>query len=131
MGPRIILLVMELEQPINSSVLHPLTSFSHPLSLPRRVRCVLLLLLVVNLARILLCRLSCLCFVVVFPPPAPTPAPNTDADTNPLSLSQVQRAMERILYIWAIRHPASGYVQGINDLATPLYVVFLSAHVGK
>lgn len=39
--------------------------------------------------------------------------------------------MERILYIWAIRHPASGYVQGINDLLTPLYVVFLSAHVGK
>lgn len=44
---------------------------------------------------------------------------------------QVQRAMERILYIWAIRHPASGYVQGINDLMTPLYVVFLSAHVGE
>lgn len=43
---------------------------------------------------------------------------------------QVQRAMERILYIWAIRHPASGYVQGINDLMTPLYIVFLSAHVG-
>lgn len=39
--------------------------------------------------------------------------------------------MERILYIWAIRHPASGYVQGINDLLTPLYVVFLSAHVGE
>lgn len=39
--------------------------------------------------------------------------------------------MERILYIWAIRHPASGYVQGINDLVTPLYVVFLSAHVGE
>lgn len=44
---------------------------------------------------------------------------------------KVQRAMERILYIWAIRHPASGYVQGINDLLTPLYVVFLSAHVGE
>lgn len=44
---------------------------------------------------------------------------------------KVQRAMERILYIWAIRHPASGYVQGINDLLTPLYIVFLSAHVGE
>jgi hypothetical protein len=32
---------------------------------------------------------------------------------------------ERILFIWAIRHPASGYVQGINDLVTPFYVVFL------
>lgn len=32
---------------------------------------------------------------------------------------------ERILYIWAIRHPASGYVQGINDLVTPFFMVFL------
>ena len=32
---------------------------------------------------------------------------------------------ERILYIWAMRHPASGYVQGINDLVTPFFVVFL------
>lgn len=37
----------------------------------------------------------------------------------------VQRMFERILFIWAIRHPASGYVQGINDLVTPFYVVFL------
>ena len=36
---------------------------------------------------------------------------------------------ERILYIWAIRHPASGYVQGMNDLVTPFFVVFLSEHV--
>lgn len=36
---------------------------------------------------------------------------------------------ERILYIWAIRHPASGYVQGINDLVTPFFVVFLSEFV--
>ncbi|OBS83743.1 hypothetical protein A6R68_22258, partial [Neotoma lepida] len=38
---------------------------------------------------------------------------------------------ERILFIWAIRHPASGYVQGINDLVTPFFVVFLSEYVGK
>jgi hypothetical protein len=38
--------------------------------------------------------------------------------------------MERVLYIWAIRHPASGYVQGINDLMTPFLVVFLSAFIG-
>lgn len=31
-----------------------------------------------------------------------------------------------MLYIWACRHPASSYVQGINDLATPLISVFLS-----
>lgn len=37
----------------------------------------------------------------------------------------VQEMFERILFIWAIRHPASGYVQGINDLVTPFFVVFL------
>jgi len=37
----------------------------------------------------------------------------------------VQEMFERILYIWAIRHPASGYVQGMNDLVTPFYIVFL------
>ncbi|XP_020597746.1 TBC1 domain family member 22B-like, partial [Phalaenopsis equestris] len=29
----------------------------------------------------------------------------------------------------AIRHPASGYVQGINDLVTPFLVVFLEEHL--
>nr|XP_043628377.1 TBC1 domain family member 22B-like [Erigeron canadensis] len=42
---------------------------------------------------------------------------------------EVQKSLERILYIWAIRHPASGYVQGINDLVTPFLVVFLSEHL--
>jgi hypothetical protein len=32
--------------------------------------------------------------------------------------------------VWAIRHPASGYVQGINDLVTPFFQVFLSAYIG-
>ncbi|KAL1473645.1 hypothetical protein MTO96_038549 [Rhipicephalus appendiculatus] len=41
------------------------------------------------------------------------------------------RIFERILYIWAIRHPASGYVQGMNDLVTPFFVVFLQEHVPK
>ncbi|XP_065554479.1 TBC1 domain family member 22B isoform X6 [Lathamus discolor] len=54
--------------------------------------------------------------------------------TNPLiPLFQqplVQEIFERILFIWAIRHPASGYVQGINDLVTPFFVVFLSEYVG-
>lgn len=39
--------------------------------------------------------------------------------------SIVQEMFERILFIWAIRHPASGYVQGINDLVTPFFIVFL------
>ncbi|KAK6542997.1 GTPase-activating protein [Orbilia ellipsospora] len=40
-----------------------------------------------------------------------------------------QRCLEKILYVWAIRHPASGYVQGINDLVTPFWQVFLSAYI--
>ena len=31
------------------------------------------------------------------------------------------------MYIWSIRHPASGYVQGINDLVTPFITVFLAS----
>ncbi|TFK68692.1 RabGAP/TBC [Pluteus cervinus] len=43
--------------------------------------------------------------------------------------ASTQRCLERILYVWAIRHPASGYVQGINDLVTPFFQVFLSAYI--
>ncbi|CAH8479317.1 unnamed protein product [Dicrocoelium dendriticum] len=35
---------------------------------------------------------------------------------------------ERILFIWSTRHPGSGYVQGINDLLTPFFVVFLAEY---
>ncbi|XP_022110731.1 TBC1 domain family member 22B-like [Acanthaster planci] len=55
--------------------------------------------------------------------------------TNPLvplfQQPKVQEIFERILYIWAIRHPASGYVQGINDLVTPFFVVFLTEHTAE
>jgi len=42
---------------------------------------------------------------------------------------ETQKSLERILYVWAIRHPASGYVQGINDLVTPFFQIFLSAYI--
>jgi len=55
--------------------------------------------------------------------------------TNPLipifQQEVVQELFERVLYIWAIRHPASGYVQGINDLVVPFFVVFLSDHIDE
>lgn len=41
----------------------------------------------------------------------------------------VQDMFERILYIWSIRHPASGYVQGMNDLVTPFFVTYLSEFI--
>lgn len=55
--------------------------------------------------------------------------PRTSPDVPLFHQDAIQRCMERVLYIWSIRHPASGYVQGMNDLATPLFVVFLSAAV--
>jgi TBC1 domain family member 2 len=52
--------------------------------------------------------------------------PRTNPEVPLLHTEWVQRSLERVLYTWAMRHPASGYVQGINDLATPFYAVFLS-----
>ena len=55
--------------------------------------------------------------------------------TNPLipifQQEVLQEIFERILFIWAIRHPASGYVQGINDLVVPFFVVFLAEYIDK
>jgi len=36
----------------------------------------------------------------------------------------IRRMMLRVLYCWSIRRPATGYVQGINDLVTPFIEVF-------
>lgn len=40
-----------------------------------------------------------------------------------------QMSLRKILYIWAVRHPASGYVQGINDLVTPFYQIFVMNYI--
>ncbi|KJE88419.1 TBC1 domain family protein [Capsaspora owczarzaki ATCC 30864] len=56
--------------------------------------------------------------------------PRTNPDVVLFQSEKVQEILERILYIWAIRHPASGYVQGMNDLVTPFFTVFLTPHVG-
>jgi hypothetical protein len=52
--------------------------------------------------------------------------PRTAPDVGLFRNERVRRCLERLLYIWAMRHPASSYVQGINDLVTPLFAVFLS-----
>lgn len=56
--------------------------------------------------------------------------PRTAPDTPLFHNDRIRTALARLLYIWAIRHPASSYVQGINDLATPLIAVFLSGYYG-
>jgi len=55
--------------------------------------------------------------------------PRTNPSSSIYQNKKIQKSLERILYCWAIRHPASGYVQGINDLVTPFYYVFLSSYL--
>ena len=46
-----------------------------------------------------------------------------------LHVERIQKIMERVLYIWALRHPACGYVQGMNDIVYPFLFVLLVDHV--
>lgn len=55
--------------------------------------------------------------------------PRTNPHLELYGYEATQRCLERILYVWAIRHPASGYVQGINDLVTPFFQVFLAMYI--
>lgn len=55
--------------------------------------------------------------------------PRTSPHLPLYGFEATQRSLERILYVWAIRHPASGYVQGINDLVTPFWQVFLGSYI--
>uniref|UniRef100_A0A1D2A7A5 Rab-GAP TBC domain-containing protein n=1 Tax=Auxenochlorella protothecoides TaxID=3075 RepID=A0A1D2A7A5_AUXPR len=55
--------------------------------------------------------------------------PRTAPGVPFFSQPDVQTSLERILYIWGLRHPASGYVQGINDLVTPFLAVFMSEYL--
>lgn len=52
--------------------------------------------------------------------------PRTAPDMPLFRNALVREAIARILYCWSIRRPASGYVQGINDLVTPFIDVFLT-----
>ncbi|EEH18939.2 hypothetical protein PABG_01258 [Paracoccidioides brasiliensis Pb03] len=55
--------------------------------------------------------------------------PRTNPHIPLYGYEATQRSLGRILYVWAIRHPASGYVQGINDLVTPFWQVFLGSYI--
>lgn len=55
--------------------------------------------------------------------------PRTNPHIELYGYEATQRSLERILYVWAVRHPASGYVQGINDLVTPFWEVFLGLYM--
>eukprot|EP00920_Eleutheroschizon_duboscqi_P026049 GHVT01064506.1.p1 GENE.GHVT01064506.1~~GHVT01064506.1.p1 ORF type:complete len:348 (+),score=16.96 GHVT01064506.1:332-1375(+) len=55
--------------------------------------------------------------------------PRTLPGSTLFAQPRIHQMMERILFLWAVRHPASGYVQGINDLITPFILVFLRARL--
>ncbi|AQZ17018.1 GYP1 (YOR070C) [Zygosaccharomyces parabailii] len=55
--------------------------------------------------------------------------PRTNPHIPLYQFKSVQKSLQRILYLWAIRHPASGYVQGINDLSTPFFQTFLTEYL--
>jgi len=52
--------------------------------------------------------------------------PRTAPSQKWVQNERVQQSLERCLYVWALRHPASSYVQGINDLVTTFYLVFIT-----
>lgn len=55
--------------------------------------------------------------------------PRTCPDSPFFHQEPIQKMMERILYIWSIRHPSSGYVQGMNDILTPLLLICMQNYV--
>jgi len=56
----------------------------------------------------------------------PRTAPDVPLFSNPV----VRKSLERILYVWACRHPGIGYVQGMSDLVCPIYAVILGGYYG-
>jgi hypothetical protein len=51
--------------------------------------------------------------------------PRTMPEYRLFSYERIRRMMLRLLYIWSMRHPASGYVQGFNDLCTPFIAILI------
>ncbi|KAL7715861.1 Rab-GAP TBC domain-containing protein [Entamoeba marina] len=53
----------------------------------------------------------------------------SDKESPFLFNSRIQTMMENILLVWALRHPACGYVQGMNDLLVPFVYVYLLDYI--
>ncbi|GJQ14058.1 hypothetical protein GpartN1_g5849.t1 [Galdieria partita] len=58
--------------------------------------------------------------------------PRICSDYNLFRLPSLQELLKRILFVWSVRHPACGYVQGMNDILMPLvYVLFSEVYQTK
>ncbi len=49
----------------------------------------------------------------------------TQPDMPMIHSAPIQTLLQRLLRIWHVRHPSSGYVQGINDITAAILVVFI------
>ncbi|KAL0235306.1 hypothetical protein GEMRC1_001888 [Eukaryota sp. GEM-RC1] len=54
--------------------------------------------------------------------------PRTATDLQFIQHPRVYLMLSNILLLWAIRHPAAGYVQGMNDLVLPFLLTLLYPH---
>ena len=55
--------------------------------------------------------------------------PRTMTEYKLFTFDIVRKMLLRILYVWSKRHPASGYVQGFNDLLTPFIAIFFAEKI--
>ena len=44
---------------------------------------------------------------------------------------RVNLLFQHVLFVWAVRHPASGYVQGMNDILVPFFFAFVADRLGE
>jgi len=55
--------------------------------------------------------------------------PRTSPELKLFQIKCIENLLSRALYIWSLRHTATGYVQGINDLITPFVYIFLDQYL--
>lgn len=55
--------------------------------------------------------------------------PRTHPHTPIFHVPELRNPMRRILYLYAMLNPSKNYVQGMNELLTPILVVFLTSYL--
>merc|ERR1719361_253417 len=55
--------------------------------------------------------------------------PRTSPELRLFQIECINNLLSRALYLWARKHTATGYVQGINDLITPFVYIFLDEYL--
>lgn len=55
--------------------------------------------------------------------------PRTHPKLPVFHVPQVRNAMRRVLYIFGMLNPNNNYVQGMNEIVTPIILVFLTEHL--